>query len=513
MKAKIYRRYILCILGTFTWGILAHGMMLFNKISCFDDIHNMFNVGATFTSGRWMLGIMDVVARFLFGSEQYSVPLFNGVCAFLIIAVSGCLILNLFEIKKAASAVVVSGIMVMFPVVVGIFGYMFTAPYYLSGLLFSTMGAWLICKSVLSSPLKMISGCLLIGCAVGIYQAWFPFGLSVILMYFLKLTINDTDAAWITFFKCAVYFGSSCVLSIVFYLGVMQIFLAAFGQQLTEYKGINSLGYQGIRGYLERIVLAYREFFSPATDPDFVRWNMYPQGMALGYKAVIALIMIFGFLIIVKLFSENRSQGIQSMLLFALIPLAVNFIFVMVFKWYIYVLMMYSQVMVFVFVIYLAENIEFNIKARYKETAYDVILVVMIYACVIYCRYANVCYLKAEMMQSQAASYYTTLITRIESIEGYTDELPVAFINSDHKTDKNWPQIRELDGIVIEPYTWDCVINDNSWIGYMKYRCGYEPEIIEDTEILEQDEQVVAMPAYPDDGSIELLDDIIVVKF
>ena len=512
MKNKIDSRYKLFIVGTLVWGILAHGMMLFNKIPGMDEIHNMFNVGATFTSGRWMLGTLDLIMRFLLGSKQYSIPLFNGGCAFIIIAVAGCFIINLFEIKKRASIVVVSGLMVMFPVVVGIFGYMFTAPYYLLGLLFSVIGAWMICKHYFKFW-RIALGCLLIGCALGIYQAWLPFALSVMLMYFLKLTIDDGQAEWIMFIKRAIYFGSSCILSMAFYLGFMWLSLKISGLQLTEYKGINSFGYQGIRGYMERAFLAYKEFFFPTTDPDFVRWNMYPQGMAMGYKVIIALILIFGFYIVITSFTQNKRQGIQSMLLLMLIPLAVNFIFVMVWKWYIYVLMMYSQVMVFVFAIWLAESTDFRIKARRTEIGYKVVLAAMIYACVIYCRYANICYLKAEMMQSQAVSYYATLITRIESIEGYIDELPVAFINSDNKTDNNWPQIQELEEITIEPYTWDCVINDNSWIGYMKYRCGYEPKIVEDTEALEQNEKVIAMPSYPDDGSIELVDGVIVVKF
>lgn len=146
MMKRIERKHKLAAISVFIWGILAHGMMLFNKVSAMDEVHNIFHVGATFTLGRWMLGLLDVIVRFLFGSEQYSLPLFNGLCSFLLIAVAEILLLNLFEIKKDSSIILISGIMTMFPVVVGLFGYMFTAPYYLAGLLLSTLGSIQICR-------------------------------------------------------------------------------------------------------------------------------------------------------------------------------------------------------------------------------------------------------------------------------------------------------------------------------------------------------------------------------
>lgn len=507
MANKIERRHKLFVLGTIIWGIAAHGAMLFNKISCYDDLHNMFHVGATFTSGRWMLGLLDIGVRFLFGSEQYSVPLFNGMVSFLIIAVSGCLITNLLEIKRDSSIIITSGIMVMFPVVVGIFGFMFTAPFYLMGLLLSTWGSFLICKNY-SRLWRMAAGSLLVGCAIGIYQAWLPFALSIMLLYFFKITVEEVQDEWKKFLKRVIYYGFSCVLIMAFYLGFMQLSLWILGQQLTDYKGINNFDYPGVRGYIERIILAYKEFFSPTTDQDFLRYNMYPQGMAVGYRVVVLLILIFSIYLVINLLSKSKRQGIQCALLLAGVPLAVNFIFVMVIRWFIYDLMMYSQIILFVFLIWLLEYVDFK-----KNIVYKVSLIVLIYVCVFYCRYANVCYLKAEMMQSQATSYFTTLITRIKSLDGYTDKLPVAFINSSQKTDANWPEIKEFEEIVIEPYTWECVINDNSWTTYMKFYCGYEPEIIEDTEVLEQNEEVAAMPLYPNEGSVKLINGVIVVKF
>ena len=45
-----------------------------------------------------------------------------------------------------------------------------------------------------------------------------------------------------------------------------------------------------------------------------------------------------------------------------------------------------------------------------------------------YCHFANAEYLSMELSYKQAESYCTTLISQIKSAEGYSDQLPVAFV-------------------------------------------------------------------------------------
>ena len=59
------------------------------------------------------------------------------------------------------------------------------------------------------------------------------------------------------------------------------------------------------------------------------------------------------------------------------------------------------------------------------------------------------------------------------------------------------------------------IINDNSWIDYMRYWCGFEPRLVDDVTMknLQNDNFVKMMPCYPDDGSISVINDTVVVKF
>lgn len=74
-KLKVNESLLKTVLCSATfWGLLAHGMVLFNKYSFHDDVRYFNEVGATYESGRWMLGILGSLSANLLGSKNYSLP-------------------------------------------------------------------------------------------------------------------------------------------------------------------------------------------------------------------------------------------------------------------------------------------------------------------------------------------------------------------------------------------------------------------------------------------------------
>jgi len=138
----------------------------------------------------------------------------------------------------------------------------------------------------------------------------------------------------------------------------------------------------------------------------------------------------------------------------------------------------------------------------------------MALSCVMYIRYDNKCYLKSEFQQQEAISWYTTLVTRVKSAEGYRDELPVAWVGRMEMEDKTLYSIEELNQIYLASYELDeqQYINNWAWEAYLARWCGFRPETVE-PETVEQLPEVQAMPHYPDDGSIQVIQDVVVVRF
>ena len=154
-KLKVNESLLKTVLCSATfWGLLAHGMVLFNKYSFHDDVRYFNEVGATYESGRWMLGILGSLSANLLGSKNYSLPVVNGTITILCIAAIVYLLVDSLKIQSKPLVILLCGSMVTFPSVTGTFSYMFTAPYYYAASLLGVVGAWIFhqkkecCRSI-----------------------------------------------------------------------------------------------------------------------------------------------------------------------------------------------------------------------------------------------------------------------------------------------------------------------------------------------------------------------------
>ena len=135
-------------------------------------------------------------------------------------------------------------------------------------------------------------------------------------------------------------------------------------------------------------------------------------------------------------------------------------------------------------------------------------------SCVMYVRYDNQCYMKTSFQQQEAISWNTTLVTRIESAEGFRDELPVAFVHREKMEDRNLYILEELEFLKLATYDADlqAYLNDWAWEAFLARWCGFSPKTVK-PETVEDWPEVQAMPRYPDDGSVRVIRDVVVVNF
>jgi hypothetical protein len=504
---KIDLRYKCAFITAFVTGILAQGMGLFNKYSVHDDPMN-YGVGFTYTSGRWMLDVLANLEKIFYGDGHYSLPTFNGGLAILFIAISACLVINIIEIESPLLSSFIAGIMVSFPVITSIFGYMFTLHFYMIALFFSVLGVYCICKS--DRWYIWCIGVILMTSSVGIYQAFIPVTITVVLFYLINFVLkNDCKQAII---RKILLSGVCCIVFMLLYFLINKVYLSSHDAVLTSYKGIDSMGKSSIVVYLRRAVYCYIEFFVPNTK---AKYCMYPGNIFGVYIVIVLLSIALSILILIDLFRTNRLRGIVFAILVAFIPLCVNFIFVMAGRMEVHSLMIYSQLMPFVYFVWVLENVKIEKKLIAKGVSIaSVILIASLQ--LMYLRLDNKCYLKATYAQQEAISYLTSLVSSIKGVEGYDDDYSVVFVNEKKITDKSlqFGDNGALEDIEYFPYCYDVngYINDYAWIEFMKQWTGYSPTIIDEAPFAEMDE-VKKMPSYPDDGSIAIINNTVVVKF
>lgn len=505
---KIDIRYRITFCGTMLFGLLAQGLGLFNEFSWHDDI-GLFGVGATTTSGRWMLEICAQAVGRLFGEWQFSLPLFNGTIGLFFIALTACLIVAVLDIRSQGMCLFTGGLLAVFPVVTATFAFVYTLPYYAFSVALGAFGAWCLCK--MKKPLLGgILGVICIGCSLGIYQAYLPLTLCILLFYLIGCAVKEDTVSAAALIKRSFLFGLEAIAALLFYLGMNKLMLKLQHLQLSSYLSLDTMGKSSPAGYLKRAAQAYREFLLP--DRDSLGY-MFPGSLRVLYFATLFLGGLLALRLIVRTYRKDRVKGLWAVLLFLLVPLAANFIIVMAGKEIVGGLMVYAQAMPFVLFAWMLEGLSLPAEklARCLKTAG---LAVLLFVNVMYCRYDNKCYLKTTLRQQQAISYFTTLITRIKSTEGYRDELPVSFLNTGEIQDESLQEIEALRNTQLTGYGGGATayVNDYNWLVFMNFWCGYWPTVVDGDDIVSLPE-VEEMPSYPDDGSIKVIDERVVVKF
>ena len=181
MKAVYYyNKYSKVVFITFLIGFTAHGYMFTNKIVNHDDITQLFSVGATVSSGRWGLWLLELL-------PNYSMPWLNGLISLLFVSIANCFLLEIFEINDKWTQYVLSGITVTFPSLIGIFTYMFTSAAYTFSFMLSVIAVYLVKKK----RYFMGAACL-IG-SLSIYQAYISIAASLLLLVIIQSLLDNKD--------------------------------------------------------------------------------------------------------------------------------------------------------------------------------------------------------------------------------------------------------------------------------------------------------------------------------
>lgn len=488
--------------GAVLAGLLAHGMMLFNKFSAHDDLHYLFELGTTVTTGRWTLHILYWLHTLLFRDTPMSLPVLNGFTALVCIGASAALTVRLLRVRSRFLSAALGCLTVSFPAITGMFFYMFTIHYYMAALLGMILIACLLSRKSRWYT-KAFAVC--VGAAsLGIYQGFLPILLCLFLLDGLR-KLSQGDITLRAFWKEKAVQAVCTLCMLALYSAANRLLLWRLGQSLSGYQGIGEV--PTLSEIVLRTGIAFREFFLPSPDS---LWDMYP----LRIRTMYWLMLLGDAAMSVRLLVHSARHGKICALLaglhLLLFPLACNLIFLTTDL--IHGLMVYGQVMQIVLFIWLLDQQEFRLPSWRRALSLASALVLS-FTAYLYVRLANQCYLKLAFEQQEAISYCTTLVTQIKSSEGYRADRPVLFAGDGRISDPTLTRMPELDAVSIFYYGPDLREYLNmSRDRIMERWCGFTPVYYEGEDLSSLPE-VQAMPHYPDEGSIRVVRDVLVVHF
>ena len=490
-------RFRLPFCATFVFGLLAYGYAFTNKLVNHDEVSSLFAKGATVTSGRWGLGALDSIF------PNYSMPWIYGILTVLLIALSVCLIADMFRLKNRLLQVLLAGSIVVFPSLIGLFGYMFTSTSFALSFLLAVASAALVQtqKKCLVIPAL---GCLIL--SLSIYQSYVSVAAGLLVLVLIRQLLTGEEPATVLRRGCLfVVFLISALVS--YYIGT-QIILRLTGNQLNEYASGNMA--ISFRSVISGMALAYTNFFRFFT--------VGFQGLiptAFGRTLHRILLASIAGLLIPFLFRSAKKEPARAVLLLlltAILPLAINCMYMITTPESIHTLVLYGFVSVYILAVLLTDVLvsEEN-RALITECIANVLTLVMALTIIVNTYVANQAYLHLHLRYENANAFYTSLIADIKMTPGFDENTRLAVIGSYQQPEYYTLQFEPIHSIT---GVYGFVPDNYSNNYFMEYYIGFPIPFASEEEIrqIRSTPEFEAMAVYPYYGSLQKIGDVLVVK-
>ena len=497
---ELCKKYRYPLLSSLFFGFLSYTFLFTNKLPNHDDLASLFNVGATFISGRWAL------ALFSWFIPHISTPWFHGVVTMLLISTACCILVSAFQIQNHLIQSLMAGVIIAFPSLLSTLGYMFTAPYYAISFLLATLAVWFVSRDRRSGfLLAVVCGTL----SLGIYQAYIGI-ISSLLVTLLLQKVLYSDVPPRKIFQKGMQFLLLLATILLFYSGITFLTQSFANIEMGTYAS-DALDIS--LPILDRILLCYQSFGEILLDSSL---RLLPAH-GLRELNLILLVIVVVELLLCGLRRSRRGYLPLLALLALLYPASVTCIYLFVDANSVHALVMYSFAMVYVLA---AVVLDGGIRIvsgkvlldRCRALCMDAALLAMSLLLVGNCMRSNAASLNLFFNYENNYALATSIITQMQMTPGYDPETPVALFgdlpNSYHPALAPLHDVHALtgmSGISTAAYSyqdfWEC------YLGTHVPFAGYS-----DKQALLETEEFQQMPTYPSEGYIQMIGDFIVVK-
>jgi hypothetical protein len=497
---KLSKNFKLAFMAVMVVGLIAHIYMFTNKLPNFDDLIGINSFGVTFKNGRWFLWVIGAIMYHL--NFCFSLPWINGIVTLVLLGITAGIMADMLNMDSAIYNILMGAAIIAFPSWTGTFFYMFTAPYYAVAILLSLLAVMFSVKWKWGIAVSSI----LLACSLGIYQAYLPFTATLYVVLLINMCFRE-DSDWKDILRKAVYYLSNIVCGVVIYFALMKLSLALTHQSLNTYKGISSMGAFKISRIPDIFRQIWINFFGVFLNNNLeISYNIVTKFMYLVLMILTIYLLVRHTAMLVK--RGNILNALALIVLSIAYVLAVNGIFIMC-EDGIYSLMYFSYVFMIIFPLCILDK-SFKIeKSGLIVMEYITVFVVTI-GIASYCHFANGQYVSIDLSYRQAESYYNTLITQIKSADGYKDGMPVLLV------DGNIVDSTLYHNDVMDTFSMsgrdDALADAYSKQYFIKYYCGFDTEYVGMDEAGIDENLINELPVYPNDGAIQVINGVVVVK-
>lgn len=491
---------------TFLAGILVHGYALVNKITNHDDMPNLIGCGDGLAFGRWMWKVWADL-------QIMNTPFLYGIFNIVLMTLCAVILVRLYSIKKIWVGALIGCIWISFPANISLFFYNQLIPIYSIGIFLSVLAIYVYISQ--NSVKKYVISIVCIMVSMGCYQAYLSVTVVGIVLYLL-LKFYRTKMHWKAIMQDCSSALFTLVAGIISYFAITKVICNYYNVVLSEYQDMDNIGGNFLQKLPDMVSLAYSTFFT------------FHSGIQNTFFAKVQDIVlpvtffIFGAILIYKhIRKNNRFEALCSFIIIALYPAICNLTYFYGSD-FVYSLMQYSNAFLHIAVLCLLDElVEFTFKPqKYVKIVTMFIGIVATMGFAQNLMLANREYYAQQRAQIIAFDYLSGVVSRIQSTTGYKQGMPIALIG--YCSDQN---IKALDATskranlgsttTVENFVNSIIYHDWLRPGTLQNWVGFADTVLsaEQSRIMLNDPRVSQMPNYPSEGSVQVVDDIMVVHF
>ena len=504
-------------LATFIWGLAAHAYC-FTQNNFSHDSLKEFN-GAIYGNtwkielGRFVVPVYRAVFR-----TVLTLPWLIGVLSLLWIGLAVYFAIRIFHFESKITGFLTAGIFTVNITVTA------TAATYLHDFdcdMFALFCA--VLAAYLWSEIRWgaLPGAVLAAIVLGIYQSYISVTI-VLVMFVCILALMDGESFKNVLVKGLKAVGMILLGGILYYVTVKMTLRAADTALVTgEY---NSL-YMMFRLTPAKAVSLVGEVYRIFLERLLNVLSAYPDGMVKGITILLLLLSagIMAFALGNKVLRAR--ERLLCLCLIALLPLGMNLSHVLTLG-VSHDLMVYAIWLFYLLPLLLAEWLAKQIKrgnaaavskkhlgaSKAAKYASMVLVFVLLYGNV---QLSNSVYLKKDQEHDAYLSLMTRVVYKMEDHEAYNSETPVVFVGLSDQLLRAIPGFEKYSKIT---GVWSTDVLDSAerarYQAYFDYVL-IKPMWLADDAVwneMQSDPRVNAMPCYPNDGCIAVIDNVMVVK-
>lgn len=500
---------------TFVSGILIHLYIMTNKVFCFNEM-NLLSIPSAIISekalveGRWSLGFFTRIL-----GDNYSLPAVIGVAGMLMLGVAVVMIIHLLDVHNRIEIGLIAFGMVVFPAIPSFFGYTLLGDAWFFASFLAILAVWLAYRYKYGFLVAIV----VVAVTTGIHQSFFSVSVSFAFVHvFWYVFCHDEIRKTKEICRLIFPYLAMLAMGLVLYVLISKAVVFCSGIKLTDYYGISEMTSITPRGFCKGFVYCYvyfyRYFFTDRYYTSIVsvvsNWGLLFFALTViavrvinllrekkffcaTMTVVLTLLLPVGTLSLPLLMSDRVGSGVDRYMMYSLTG-AITILVLLFGKW-----LRSDNKMKRIFSYVAVVGIVLNFASDYILD--------------------NQAYARIDSVTTATENYLNRMVYRMENMDEWNPDVPVLFSECNNLfTDyydmdiaHNFIDPKEIRGTAYEPhYSADAIVH------YMQVVLKFPVRQVVDIEVIssiQASPEYATMPVYPADGSMRIIDDVLVVKF